>query len=174
MLFLQNSTLYFCGGKTNARMSVAIRFDLSRRFARTILAKRPPTCAARWMTCVGLYFSNMAAVDSGSHKFASCEDGSRIARRFVSRLEPLRVASDVRTRAHGEFSFFFRFVVHSSRERRSNVRSLFNFVWLTRDALARSRPSLAPCSRRRSTPHRSVFRPRSPLGSRSRPGRFHR
>ena len=38
---------------------------------RTIFANNPPTCAARWITCVGLYFSNIAAVDAGSHKFAS-------------------------------------------------------------------------------------------------------
>ena len=47
-------------------------FRRRARVLRTIFANSPPTCAARWITCVGLYFSNIAAVDAGSHKSASC------------------------------------------------------------------------------------------------------
>ena len=46
-------------------------FRRRARVLRTIFANSPPTCAARWITCVGLYFSNIAAVDAGSHKSAS-------------------------------------------------------------------------------------------------------
>ena len=49
-LSLQNCTLYF------------------------MLAKRPPTLAARWMTWVGWYLSKMAATAAGSQRLPSCEE----------------------------------------------------------------------------------------------------
>ena len=69
----RHDTTFFTLNSNDSCSTLSLIMTFSRQNSTLyfMLAKRPPTRAAKWITCVGLYFSNILRVASLSRRSPS-------------------------------------------------------------------------------------------------------